>query len=177
MLASMKDEGGRVAVVMPHGVLFRAGTERDIRQRILNAGLLRAVVGLPTNLFYSTSIPATILLLHSASSQADGVTFIDASARFKKGRAQNEMTPADIQAVVGAHQAGETSNGVQVRDVPLSEIAANDWDLSLSRYLQVAAPDQLDAATAVAEYHAARTDLRAAEAAFDEALAEAGLGD
>lgn len=112
MLASMSPETGRVGVVMPHGVLFRAGQEADIRKCIVGGDMLEAAIDLPPNLFYSTTIPACLLIFRAVKSQdrAGGVLFVDASHRFAKGRNQNYMTRDDVEAIVavlrGAEDAG-----------------------------------------------------------------------
>ena len=105
MVATMKDDTGRVGVVMPHGVLFRGGKEGAIRQCLLEKDLIEAVLGLPNNLFYSTSIPVCLLILRK-SKRADRqgkVLFIDASAKFQPNRNQNTMNEKDIEAVHAAY--------------------------------------------------------------------------
>jgi type I restriction enzyme M protein len=98
MVAAMKPETGRVAVVMPQGVLFRGGAEKDIRQRMLEAGLFDAVIGLPPNLFYNTGLPACVLVLRARSrpGREGKVLFVDASKRFVKRGARNEMEPRTL---------------------------------------------------------------------------------
>jgi type I restriction enzyme M protein len=123
MVLSMKEDTGRLAVVMPHGALFRGGVEGDIRRALLEAGVVEAVVGLPPNLFYNTTIPAAVLVCRASLPQErEGhVLFIDASARFRKLRNQNEMSPDDVAAVVEAYATGEDpdgEDGVHVRLVP-----------------------------------------------------------
>ena len=94
----MKSDTGRVAVVMPQGVLFRGGQEKEIRQRMLEAGLFDAVIGLPANLFYNTGLPACVLILRAKprAGRENRVLFVDASKRFVKRGARNEMEPDDI---------------------------------------------------------------------------------
>jgi type I restriction enzyme M protein len=176
MLASAARPHGRIAVVMPHGVLFRSGVERDIRRRIVDAGLLRAVVGLPPNLFYSTSIPACVLLLDAAGSR-EAVLFVDASRRFAKGRNQNELTPDDVTVIAECVESGlgNAEQDVLARHVDFTELEANGWDLSVGRYLQAAGVDGPDIATAVAAYVEAVAELDQAQVALLEQLAEAGL--
>lgn len=178
MVASMTDSG-RVGVVMPHGVLFRAGRERDIRRCLIESGQLEAVIGLPTNLFYSTSIPACILVFRQhLDAERDGhVLFVDGSGRFVKGRNQNTMAEEDIDAIVEAYRTGTTSDGedsVHVRAVPHDEIADNDYDLNISRYLTVAQDDVIDVEVALEQLRAAQQELRDAEAAMWERLEGAG---
>lgn len=182
MLASMDDASGRVAVVMPHGVLFRTGVERDIRQRIIEAGLLEAVIGLAPNLFYNTTIPAAVLVFRSMPrrERRDQVLFIEASARFRKGRNQNELTPADVDAVVDAYRTGQDPDGeggAHVRLVPVDEIAEKDWDLTLGRYMTVEAEAAVELAIVLAACADSREALSLAEARLYERLAETGLND
>lgn len=120
MLASMRKGYGRLAVVMPHGVLFRSGVERDIRKNLLQTGSVEAIIGLPPNLFYNTPIPAAIILCRSQidAARAGSVLVVDASARFRKGRNQNEMTTDDVAAVVDAYNAVDeqtSANDVHAR--------------------------------------------------------------
>lgn len=178
MVASMADSG-RVGVVMPHGVLFRAGKEAAIRQCLIDNDQLEAVIGLPTNLFYSTSIPACILVFRNGktSDRAGHVLFVDGSARFVKGRNQNSMGEEDIAAVAEAYRTGKDpdgEDGVQVRLVAHDEIADNDYDLNITRYIAGATEEAVDVTVALTELREAQEELRAAEAAMWERLEEAG---
>ena len=180
MVASMEGKNGRVGVVMPHGVLFRGGAEAKIREALIKQDSLEAVIGLPSNLFYSTSIPACLLIFRSGKPEArkGRVLFIDGSARFTKGRNQNHMGPDDAQAILDAYTQGEDPDGdggVQVRLVPSSEIEANGWDLNIGRYIKATAADDVDLESALAAYQEARANRVASEAALFERLAAAGI--
>jgi type I restriction enzyme M protein len=179
MLASIAPGRGRLTVVMPHGALFRGGVERGIRQKIIEAGLLEAVIGLPPNLFYSTSIPAAVLVCRATPdvARAGHVLFVDASARFQKLRNQNEMAPTDVLAVVEAYRTGDADgeSGVFVRLVPVAEVEQNSWDLNLARYVERGAPEELDVVAALAAYADSREHLIDAERLLDERLREAGF--
>jgi type I restriction enzyme M protein len=170
MLTVMKPGTGRVAVVMPQGVLFRSGAERDIRQRLIEAGLVDAVVALPSNLFYNTGLPACVLVLR-ATPRADGdggVVFVDASARFAKRGARNEMESSDIAAVVGAVASGadpDGGGGVGVARASAEEIAANNWDMNIGRYVSGIAEQSVDLEGAVASYLDARAAVAESESA------------
>ncbi len=182
MVTSMNPDGGRVGVVMPHGVLFRGGAEAKIRQCLIEDDRLEAAIGLPPNLFYSTSIPACILVFRSQKPPArkGHVLFVDGSARFTKGRNRNEMMPGDITAILTAYQTGDDPDGdggAAVRLVPHSEIEANAWDLNIGRYLKTAAADEVDLDTALADYKEARENRIAAERALFERLSAAGIAD
>jgi type I restriction enzyme M protein len=179
MVASMKPDTGRVGVVMPHGVLFRGGAEARIRQCLIEDDQLDAVIGLPPNLFYSTSIPACLLIFRAAKpdERRGRVVFVDGSRRFTKGRNQNQMTADDVETMVVAYRTladPDGDGGVQVRVVDRSEIKDNAWDLNIGRYLKTAAADTLDVATALANLAEAQEALRDAEARLAERLVEAG---
>jgi type I restriction enzyme M protein len=180
MLKTMDPESGRMAVVMPHGVLFRGGVEQKIRTSIIDAGLLEAVIGLPPNLFYNTTIPACILVCRSEipEERQENVLFIDGAERFKKGKNQNEMTAEDVHTLIAAYRTGEDpdgEDGVRVLSVPITEIAENDYDLNIGRYIQREAEEEIEVSEALTAYHQAREALRQAEAAMDERLKEAGF--
>lgn len=181
MLTAMDPKTGRMAVVMPHGILFRGGVEQKIRRALIESGKLEAVIGLAPNLFYNTTIPASILVCRSqvVPDRQKKILFIDGSERFKKGKNQNELLPEDVDALVEACKTGEDpdgEDGVHVRFVDFEEIQKNDFDLNIGRYIQREMEAEIDVATAIAEYQEAREALRGAEAALDERLKEAGFG-
>lgn len=138
MIETMKPETGRMAVIVSHGVLFRGGSEGEIRERLIEENLLDAVIGLPDKLFYGTGIPAAILIFrsdrHSRNTGSPKVTFIDASREFKAGRSQNQLTPESIDKIVGAYSSGESLEGY-ANVVSLEEIRANDYNLNIPRYV------------------------------------------
>jgi len=179
MVTSMAPGGGRVGVVMPLGALFRSGAEARIRECLVRADRLEAVIGLPPNLFYSTTIPACLLVFRSvkAGEREGGVLFVDGSTRFVKGKNQNEMTPADIEMISTAYRLGadpDGDGGVRARLVTVDEIEATGWDLNLTRYLKPAAAAATDPKTAIAEMFAAQDAAREAEAHLAERLKAAG---
>jgi type I restriction enzyme M protein len=180
MVASMKSDTGRVAVVMPQGVLFRGGQEKEIRQRMLEAGLFDAVIGLPANLFYNTGLPACVLVLRAKAREGrdNRVLFVDASKRFVKRGARNEMERDDIAAIAQAVSTGQDpdgENGLALALVPLDEIEANDWDMNLGRYVRGEAAAELNVDEALSAYLEAREAVRQAEESLDERLREAGF--
>ena len=189
MIASMDPRKGRVGVVLPHGVLFRGGQEAAIRQRVLADDLLEAVIGLPPNLFYSTSIPTCILVFRAPGTKTpqrkDSVLFIDASRRFTKARNRNILTPADIAAIVAAYQAEfdtdghpaglDGEGGLAVRLVPMAEVAGNGHDLNIGRYLKQAAAEAEDLGTLIDAYNLARAERQKAEQRMLAVLADAGI--
>lgn len=179
MLASMRPGTGRVGVVMPHGVLFRGGAEKAIRECLITSDELEAVIGLPPNLFYSTSIPACLLIFRSEKPdpRKGAVLLVDGSACFTKGRNQNEISDAHVDSIVNAYRMGEGADGeatVAARLVPHAEIKENGWDLNIGRYLRSESEEVVDVQTALEELTAAQTALREAEAQLAERLKEAG---
>ncbi|MCB1820035.1 MAG: N-6 DNA methylase [Candidatus Competibacteraceae bacterium] len=153
MLAVCKP-GGMVATVMPHGVLFRGGAEKEIRRKWLEQDLIEAVIGLPPNLFYGAGIPACILVLrpnltgqplnpHKPVERRGRVLFINADAEFHAGRAQNYLRPEHIEKIVSTFDRFEDVPGY-ARCVALAEIgdAANDWNLNIRRYVDNSPPPE-----------------------------------
>lgn len=180
MIATMKPDTGRVGVVMPHGVLFRGGKEAAIRQCLVEKDLLEAVIGLPANLFYSTSIPVSILVFRSQKSaeRAGKVLFVDASARFQTGKNQNTLGDADVEAIDAAYKQGtdiDGEDGLHLRLVDLDEIEENGFDLNIGRYIQTEAAAEVDVEASLAAYRDARAALREAERVLDKKLKAAGF--
>jgi type I restriction enzyme M protein len=142
MLAVLRP-GGMVVTVMPHGVLFRGGAEREIRTGILNEDMLDAVIGLGANLFYGTGIPACILVLRAPGAKPKvrktKVLFINADREFSEGRAQNYLSPEHIEKIVSAWQAFADIDGF-ARVVSRDELKRNDDNLNIRRYADNAPP-------------------------------------
>jgi type I restriction enzyme M protein len=136
MIYHMDELDGRVAVLLPHGVLFRGGAEEDIRKYIIrDLNRLDAVIGLPANLFHGTTIPVCILVLKSKrNGNAGNVLFIDASKEFKAGKNQNELTEEHIQKIVDTYV-----NRVDVEKyahvASMQEIIDNGYNLNIPRYV------------------------------------------
>lgn len=141
MLAVLKVDG-RLATVMPHGVLFRGGEEREARQHFIDKGYLEAVIGLPANLFYGAGIPACILVLNKAgAAQRKHVLFINADREYRIGKAQNHLRPEDIDKIVHAYRAGQDIPAY-ARRVPVAEIKAEDYNCNIRRYVDNAPPPE-----------------------------------
>lgn len=145
MLAVLKSNG-RMATVMPHGVLFRGGEEREARKYFIERGYLEAVIGLPGNLFYGTGIPACILVLNKegarhqdGSLKRDHVLFINADREYREGKAQNHLRPEDVDKIVHAYREGKNIDGYAKR-VPVTEIQKEDFNCSIRRYVDNAPP-------------------------------------
>ena len=153
MLAVCK-QNGMVATVMPHGVLFRGGAEREIRKKFLEQDLIEAVIGLPQNLFYGAGIPACILVMrpnltgqapnpNKPAGRSGHVFFINADAEFYAGRAQNYLRPEHVEKVVATFERYQDIPGY-ARRVSLEEIgnAANDFNLNIRRYVDNSPPPE-----------------------------------
>lgn len=180
MITTMKPETGRVGVVMPHGVLFRGGSEAKIRQCLVEQDHLEAVIGLPPNLFYSTSIPACLLIFKATKpkKRRDHVLFVDGSSRFTRGKNQNFMTDGDMEAILAAYRSGEDPDGdggVEVRLVPFDEIKGNGFDLNLGLYLQTETEEAGDVDSAFAALLRARDARMRTEQALFDRLSTIGL--
>lgn len=144
MLAVLKQDG-RLATVMPHGVLFRGAEERDARKHFINSGYLEAVIGLPSNLFYGTGIPACILVMNKVgAADRDHVLFINADREYREGKAQNHLRPEDIDKIIHAYRLG-SDIPAYARFVPVSDIVAEDYNCNIRRYVDNApAPEPHD---------------------------------
>lgn len=144
MLASLKATG-KMAVVMPHGVLFRGGKEKEIRRGLLwdKGSVVEAIISLPPKLFYGTGIPAAILVLNKNKPDAwrNKVFFINADAEYAEGKNQNLLRPEDVEKIdhVYTHKL-EVPNYSRLVDV--AEIEANDWNLNIRRYVDNTPPPE-----------------------------------
>lgn len=125
---------GKVGVIVPHGVLFRGSSEGKIRQQLIDENLLEAVIGLPSNLFFGTGIPAAILLFNKAKGDNKDVLFIDASKDYQEGKKQNTLRPEDMEKIVATYQAFETRDKYSYK-ASLAEIQENDYNLNIPRYV------------------------------------------
>ena len=142
MLKSLKSTG-KAAVILPHGVLFRGGAEGTIRTRILKQGFIKGIIGLPANLFYGTGIPACILVMDKAGAAGrKGLFMIDASKGFIKDGNKNRLRAQDIHRIVDTFTR-QLETPKYSRLVPLAEIAGNDFNLNLPRYIDSTEPEDL----------------------------------
>lgn len=129
----LKDEG-TMAIILPHGVLFRGGTEEKIRRKLLCDGNIDTIIGLPANLFYSTGIPVCILVLKKCK-KPDDILFINAANHFNKGKRQNYLTTGHIDKIISTYQFRKEEDRYS-RRVSMEEIAEkNDYNLNISRYI------------------------------------------
>ena len=134
IIRSLKSNG-KAAVILPHGVLFRGNAEETIRKNILKRGYIKAIIGLPANLFYGTGVPACIIVLDKSQAAArDGIFMIDASEGFVKDGPKNRLREMDVHRIVDAYQQGGDIAGY-ARFVPMAEILEQDHNLNLPRYI------------------------------------------
>lgn len=138
---------GTMAIILPHGVLFRGGAEERIRRKLLDDGHIDTVIGLPANLFYSTGIPVCILVLKKCK-KPDDVLFINASEHFEKGKRQNRLRegvdgePNDIEKIIETYQF-RTEEDRYSKRVPIEHIRdEHDYNLNISRYISTADPEE-----------------------------------
>ncbi|MCX6910418.1 MAG: type I restriction-modification system subunit M [Verrucomicrobia bacterium] len=131
----LKDEGV-MAIILPHGVLFRGGAEERIRTKLLKDGNIDTVIGLPANLFYSTGIPVCILVLKKCK-KPDDVLFINAAEHFVKGKRQNQLTDEHIEKIIRTYQTRIPEERYSKR-VPMERIAEEGYNLNISRYISTA---------------------------------------
>ena len=134
IIRSLKSNG-KAAVILPHGVLFRGNAEETIRKNILKRGYIKAIIGLPANLFYGTGIPACIIVLDKSNAAAlDGIFMIDASEGFMKDGSKNRLREMDVHRIVDAYMQGDDIAGY-ARFVPMAEIFEQGHNLNLPRYI------------------------------------------
>ena len=134
---------GKGACILPHGVLFRGNAEAVIRRKLVESGYLKGIIGLPPNLFYGTGIPDCILVLDKENAEVrKGIFMIDASKGFKKDGDKNRLRERDIHRIVDTFKK-QLEVPRYSRMVPLEEIARNDYNLNLPRYIDSTAPEDL----------------------------------
>ncbi len=170
----LKDQGV-MAIILPHGVLFRGGAEERIRTKLLKDGHIDTVIGLPANLFYSTGIPVCILVLKKCK-KPDDVLFINAAEHFEKGKRQNVLTDEHLDKIVETYRDRPEKIDRYARRVSMAEIEKEGFNLNISRYISTAvAEEEID----LAATHAALLDIegrsQTAAARHNAFLAELGL--
>ena len=162
MIKSMAPARGRMAVVLPHGAIFRMGKEGEIRQKILQMDLIEAVIGLGPNLFYGTGLAACILVVRQRKKKdrKKKVLIVDASREFKTGRAQNELLPEHVDRICGWYRDYQDVEGI-ARVATLDEIAGNDHNLNIPRYVEAKSTQEV-----LSVEEATKSLRQSAEAAF-----------
>ncbi len=142
MIASLNAEG-KMGVVVPHGVLFRGASEKEIRKGILQDDLLEAVIGLPSALFYGTGIPAALLIINKKKpkKRKGKVLFINSELEYEQGKNQNKLRDKDIQHILAVYNA-YTDERRYAKIIPLDEIQQNDYNLNIRRYADTSPPPE-----------------------------------
>ncbi|KAB7732950.1 N-6 DNA methylase [Rudanella paleaurantiibacter] len=174
MVKSMNDHTGRMAVVLPHGALFRKGAEGSIREALIRMDLLEAVIGLAPNIFYGTQLAACIMVFRrrKATDRQQKVLFIDGSAQMRVGRAQNFLEKEHVDQLFGWYAAFEDVTDY-VKVVGLNDIAANDFNLNIPLYIEKSVEDNLPSVDeALADLKTAWAECQQAEAMFLEKLSK-----
>ncbi len=170
----LKDDGV-MAIILPHGVLFRGGKEKAIREKLLKDGHIDTVIGLPANLFYSTGIPVCILVLKKCK-KPDDVLIINAAEEYEKGKRQNYLNGDHIRNIIDTYQQRPNEVERYARRVDMDEIAENDFNLNISRYVSTAEPEeQIDLEEVHKELVAADKAIQEAKDKHNGFLKELGL--
>ncbi|MCY4039941.1 MAG: type I restriction-modification system subunit M [Gammaproteobacteria bacterium] len=168
-------DNGVMAIILPHGVLFRGGAEANIRRKLLDDGNIDTVIGLPEKLFYSTGIPVCILVLKKCK-KPDDVLFINASEHFEKGKRQNRLADEHIENIIDTYKQRPESVERYARRVDMDEIKANDYNLNISRYVSTAKPEvQIDLSATHKELVEIEKEIQASTAKHNTFLKELGL--
>lgn len=174
MIETLKDDTGRMGVVVPHGVLFRGAAEGKIRQKLIEENLLDAVIGLPEKLFYGTGIPAAILIFRKDKTD-DSVLFIDASQEFKAGKNQNTLTSENIAKIHRTYQARQAVEKYAYL-ANFAELKENDFNLNIPRYVDTfEAEEKIDLQTVRTERLALQKELAELEEKMAGYLKELGI--
>ena len=169
----LKDQGV-MAIILPHGVLFRGGAEERIRTKLLKDGHIDTVIGLPANLFYSTGIPVCILVLKRCK-KPDDVLFINAAEHFEKGKRQNVLTDEHIEKIVRTYQTREPEERYAAR-ISMGRIAEEGYNLNISRYISTAvAEKEIDLTATHGSLMEIEKAIRSATRKHNEFLKELGL--
>jgi len=166
----LKDEGV-MAIILPHGVLFRGGAEERIRTKLLKDGHIDTVIGLPANLFYSTGIPVCILVLKKCK-KPDDVLFINAAEHFVKGKRQNQLTDEHIAKIIETYRFRGEEDRYSKR-ISMERIAEEGYNLNISRYISTAVgEEEIDLAATHASLVEIENAIRIATAKHNEFLNE-----
>ncbi len=170
------DDTGTMACVLPHGVLFRGGSEAQIRRYLIESrNWVDAIIGLPANIFYGTSIPTCILVLKKCRENPDGILFIDASQHYLKDKNQNRLRDEDIERIVQTYRSRQTLEKYSYL-APLSEVAENDYNLNIPRYVDTFEEEAaVDLNAVAAELRQLEADMKATDAEIAGFCGELGI--
>jgi type I restriction enzyme M protein len=169
-------DNGTMAVVLPHGVLFRGGAEGHIRQYLIeDCNYLDAVIGLPANIFYGTSIPTCILVLKKQRANKDNILFIDASQHFDKVKTQNYLREEDINKLIDTYK-NRTAEDKYSHVAKLTEVAENDYNLNIPRYVDTFEEEEsVDLATVSNALKAIENDMATTDATIADYCNQLGI--
>ena len=170
------DDNGTMAVVLPHGVLFRGAGEGTIRKYIIEKmNVLDAIIGLPANIFFGTSIPTVILVFKKNRFNEDNILFIDASNDFEKGKNQNLLRDCDVEKIIETFKNRETIDKYSYV-ASMSEIKENDYNLNIPRYVDTfEEEEQIDIKEVQANIKKIDEELEELYKSLEEDLKELGL--
>ena len=167
-------QDGVMAIILPHGVLFRGGAEERIRTKLLKDGHIDTVIGLPANLFFSTGIPVCILVLKKCK-KPDDVLFINAANHFEPGKRQNRLLPEHIDKILDTYQHRSEEDRYSMR-VPMERIEKEGYNLNISRYVSTAeAEEEVDLGAVHSELVSLEEKISVATKRHNEFLKDLGL--
>ncbi|WP_042149523.1 MULTISPECIES: type I restriction-modification system subunit M [unclassified Pseudoalteromonas] len=173
MIETLKPESGRMGVVVPHGVLFRASSEGKIRQQLIEENLLDAVIGLPEKLFFGTGIPAVVLIFKKRKTD-ENILFIDASSEFKPGKNQNKLTTDNIKKIIETYSLRKNVEKYAYL-ASIAEIEENDFNLNIPRYVDTfEEEEEIDLIAVRTERLHLQSELRMLEVEMEGYLKELG---
>ncbi|MEX2410595.1 MAG: type I restriction-modification system subunit M [Candidatus Paceibacterota bacterium] len=169
-------DNGTMAVVLPHGALFRSGAEGTIRKYIIEKqNYLDAVIGLPSNLFYGTSIPATVMVFKKCRKEDEDILFIDASNEFEKGKNQNKLTNENIDKIFETYTKREEIEKYSHK-ATLEEIKENDYNLNIPRYVDTFEEEEpIDIKSTMKELEKLDSEFKKLEKEMGDYLKELGI--
>lgn len=169
------NEQGTMAIILPHGVLFRGGAEERIRTKLLKDGNIDTIIGLPANLFYSTGIPVCIIVLKKCVTDKKEILFINASEHFEKDKRQNKLREQDIDKIIETYQQRKEEARYS-RIVSLKEIESNGYNLNISRYISTVEEEPLiDLKAVTQQLKAIDSRIKEATEKHNQFLIELGL--
>jgi type I restriction enzyme M protein len=175
MLATAMAGTGRVGVVVPHGALFRGGQEGKIREAVIRENLLDAVIGLPSNLFYGTGIPAALIIFDKSRKPGCGVLFIDASREFEQSTNQNRLRPPDIEKIVTTFRKRQDVDKYAY-PASFAEIEENEFNLNIPRYVDTFEPEpEIDIVATQKEIEEIEAELLVTQEKMQAYLKKLGL--
>ena len=169
-------DSGTMAIILPHGVLFRGGKEEVIRKELIKKDYIDAIIGLPANLFYSTGIPVCIIVLKKCRKN-DKILFINASSEeyYEKGKRQNYLREGDVEKIIEVYKS-RTTISRYAREVSLSEIKENGYNLNITRYVNLSKDEEsVDLAAVQAKLEDIEKEITTARDEHNKFLRELGL--